>query len=109
MVKRESTYNTWPATRQRMMMLETDILQWDRTTHTLYKTEDATLAKAQLSELVLESSMKELYELRELLAFWEERTGGEKLSVPVHIGAIAAAIYTALMLAIVIYLLALAR
>ena len=70
---------------------------------------DGDPQKIHHAEYALTSAERELTELRSLLAHWERNATPSRIPLPVQAGFIAVAIYMAIILVVVSYLLLVAR
>lgn len=97
----------WAAVLARIVALEHDIYNWDSLLATMGSgTPDMEVRRA---EAIRANSQRELSELRELLGQAQQASHADKINLSLRISAIAVAIYAALMLVILIYLVAMAR
>ncbi len=91
----------------RMVALEHDIYNWDSVLATMGGGAPAT--EIERAKLIRQNSQAELTQTRALVDYYNRHNGTSKIPIPLHVGAIVVALYAALMLAVVIYLIALAR
>ena len=98
-------HNDWTAVRARITALEYEIYNWRKLMPSMLT---ANLADGEVrrTELMLATAEKELAELHELYNFWLERNRVGKIPVLLQTGLIIAAIYFALISAVLIYLVA---
>lgn len=102
-------YYTWPAVRQLINQLEAESSQWGRTIGKLLESPAVEYAQVEIARMTITETNARLHELRQLLGYWEETHHSTRISLPIQVGLIAAAIYMAIMFFVVVYLLAVAR
>lgn len=108
MTSQEAVYARFPALRRHMMQLEADIQNFSQATDASSRIpipqDEFNRALYQLGNL-----QAELREMRELLVFWETHNRGDPIPIATHVLFALAAIYLAVMLGVVLYLVAVAR
>jgi hypothetical protein len=97
----------WTRIRARTHVLEREVAIW--TDVLANYSPSASPAEIEHAKFALAMAETELAELREILDFWERKNQNGKIPVSVQAGLIAVALYMAIMLLVVVYLLALAR
>lgn len=101
------TLATWPTVQARIVELEHQAFTWADVLRQYQG--DGDPQKIHHAEYALSAAERELSELRQLLAHWEHNATPNRIPLPVQAGLIAVALYMAIMLIVVSYLLLLAR
>ncbi len=98
---------SWTEILAIIVELEHDVFNWDQILLTVGK--GSPEMEVKHAEIARDRSMRRLVELRDLLAYYQLNSQPTKITVPMHVGAIVIALYAALMLSILLYLVVMAR
>ena len=101
------TFSTWPAIRSRMVELEHEAFTWADVLRQ-YRG-DGDPQKIHHAEYALAAAERELAELRTLLGQWEQDKVTPRIPLSMQFWIIAVAVYMAIMLVVVLYLVTLAQ